>query len=65
MGKLTDAQKNMVDAVLADTTLTKQQQADKLTATYRAFGPPYDRIVFSANGDRFRVVLDKRRNAAG
>lgn len=65
MGKLTDAQQILVDGVVNDTTLTKQQQADQLTAVYRTFGPPYDRVVFSANGDRFRVVLNKRRSERG
>lgn len=65
MGKLTDDQQVMVDGILNDTSLTKQQQADQLTAVYRTFGPPYDRVVFSTNGDRFRVVLNKRRGERG
>lgn len=63
MGKLTDAQKSAVNTVLADATASKQQQADQLTALYRSFGTPYDRIVFSVNGRSFRVVLAKRSGA--
>lgn len=65
MGKLTDAQKSIVDAILADTTASKQQQADKLTEAYRTFGSPYDRVVFSVNGARFRAALSKRTGDPG
>lgn len=57
---LTNAQKDMVTAIDHDGTLNAHERAEKLTALYRSFGAPYDRVVFRANGARIRAILGKR-----